>query len=97
MLYHIITWLEYVADLNPTSFRAPFGPGTTFQGLEVQSFKIFLYSIQTERDNPMLSAIKLYLEVSANFGKSEGKRPVFKAYTVWMDSLGWFKKVLGHL
>lgn len=47
----------------------------------------------------MLWIIHLNLEMAGNFGKVEGKRPVFKVYTSWMDvdEPGWFEDVRGEL
>lgn len=97
---HIIAWIEDVTDLDPAALLACFGPGTIFQEFDIQGLRISLSNDITGKDDPILSSVKLNLEVASDFGKVEGKRPVFKAYTWWTDHENgdiWHQQVLGNL
>lgn len=52
-----------MADLNPAPFRALFGPDSTFQGLDMQGSKMISGLTYTSKDDPMLHAISLNLDV----------------------------------
>lgn len=97
---HIIAWIEDMTDLDPAALFACFGPGTTFQELDIQGFRIRLSNDITGKEDPILLRVKLNLELASDFGKVEGKRPVFKVFTWWADHEGggiWHQQVLGEL
>ncbi|KAA8652935.1 uncharacterized protein ATNIH1004_001844 [Aspergillus tanneri] len=94
----LLQWLGELIGVKPDSVKGIFGGqgDRTFQGLNVQQV-VFRLEKTADLNSYQLASARVDMEVAGDFGKIDGKKPVFLASYIWTREIGGLGNIRGEL